>query len=293
MKGATVKPYSSAREDRDYLLEYKSIDLASLERVDLLDVPVDNVNRDEAVARIMDMVERKEGPHFVFFADPVKLMQVRPGKKLSFIARDSDLILADGAGLPWAARKLGTPLKERIPLIAFLMDVIRLSVKREFTIYLLGSRMEFLEKVFLNLTRSFPGVRIIGRQGGYFNEERGERIKESLRKSSPDIIFLGMGFPVQELWSRENIQSLSRAVVIGVDGAFDILSGMERKAPDYFQVRGLTWFWRTLIRPMNLIRWFAMMGFYIRTFFRGIKVNRKRRKAQKQAAAEMSATSDS
>ena len=94
MKGATVKPYSSAREDRDYLLEYKSIDLASLERVDLLDVPVDNVNRDEAVARIMDMVERKEGPHFVFFADPVKLMQVRPGKKLSFIARDSDSQIA-------------------------------------------------------------------------------------------------------------------------------------------------------------------------------------------------------
>ena len=156
MKGATVKPYASAREDRDYLLDYKSIDLSSLEKVDLLDVPVDNVDRDEAVACIMDMVERKDGPHFVFFADPVKLMQIRPGKKHSFIARDSAMILADGAGLPWAAQKLGTPLKERIPMIAFLMDVIRLSVKREFTIYLLGSRMEYLEKVFLNLPGASP-----------------------------------------------------------------------------------------------------------------------------------------
>lgn len=281
-----MKPYASAREDRDYLLDYKSIDLSSLERVDLLDVPVDNVNRDEAVARIMDMVERKDGPHFVFFADPIKLMQIRPGKKLSFIARDSSMILADGAGLPWAASKLGGPLKERIPMIAFLMDVIRLSVKREFTIYLLGSRMEYLEKVFLNLTRSFPGVRIIGRQGGYFNQERGERIKESLRKSSPDIIFVGMGFPIQELWTRDNIQSLSKAVVIGVDGAFDILSGMERKAPDYFQVRGLTWLWRTFIRPMNLIRWFAMIGFYLRTVFRGFKVSRRKKKELKELKEE-------
>ena len=115
-----MKPYASAREDRDYLLDYKSIDLSSLEKVDLLDVPVDNVDRDEAVACIMDMVERKDGPHFVFFADPVKLMQIRPGKKHSFIARDSAMILADGAGLPWAAQKQPVACGDVAPLLSCL-----------------------------------------------------------------------------------------------------------------------------------------------------------------------------
>ncbi len=265
----------SAKEDRDYLLEYKSINLGALDRHDVLDVPVDNLSRDEAVAVVLDLIEKKKGPYHVLFVDPLKLMRIRPGRKLSYIADQARLILPDGAGVCWAARRLGLPLKERIPMIAFIMDLIRVSVKKEFTIYLLGSRFEHLERVFINLQKSFPGVRIIGRQGGHFDAERETLIKESIRKSSPDVIFLGMGFPVQEEWMRENWQQLSRAVVIGVDGAFDVLSGKEKKAPDWAQVRGLAWFWRTITRPLYLDRVFLTLAFFLLTFFRSLRQKKK------------------
>ncbi|MBI3396365.1 MAG: WecB/TagA/CpsF family glycosyltransferase [Spirochaetia bacterium] len=273
----------SAKEDRDYLLEYKSINLNRLERLDILDVPVDNVTRDEAVAVVLDLIEKKKGPCHVFFADPLKLMRIRPRRKMHFISEQARLILPDGAGIGWAARKLGTPMKERIPMIAFLMDLIRLSVKKEFTIYLLGSRFENLERVFVNLQKSFPGVRIIGRQGGYFDLEREALIKESIRKSAPDMIFLGMGFPVQELWIRENWQHLSKAIIVGVDGAFDILSGKEKKAPDWAQIRGLTWLWRTLSRPLLVDRMFHTFHFFVLTFWRSFR--RPKNSAQTQTDA--------
>ena len=262
-----TKPYDTAREERDYLLEYKSIDLGSLYREEILGIPLDNVTRDEAVAVIMDLIEKKNGPQHIFFLDPEKLMRIRSRKKLKFIVEDARMILADGAGLLWGSEKLGHPLKERIPMIAFLMDVIRLSVKKDFTIYLLGSRSEHLEKVFMNLQKSFPGVRIIGRQSGYFNPARESLIKESLRKSAPDLIFLGMGFPLQEKWFRENKAHLSNAVVVGVDGAFDILSGKIKKGPDWAQTRGLIWLWRSVSRPWNVLRFYRMLSYYIKIFF--------------------------
>jgi len=269
-----LAPNFTAKEDRDYLLEYKSIDIRRLSRIMLLDVAMDNVTRDEAVAVILDRIEKKKGPFHVFFADPIKLMQIRPGRRLNFIAEQAGLILADGAGLGWASIKLNSPLKERIPMIATLMDLIRLAAMKDFTIYLLGSRMDYIEKVFFNLQRSFPGVRIIGRQGGHFDSTREQLIKESLRKSSPDIIFLGMGFPLQEQWIRENQAYLGSAVVVGVDGAFDILSGQEKKAPDWAQTRGLAWFWRTISRPLLVDRMIAMIYFFILTRYRRFRLKR-------------------
>lgn len=75
----------TAKEDRDYILEYKSIDLSGLKRETILDVPVDNITRDEAVAAILEMVEKKDGPHHVLFLDPLKLMRIRRSKKLGFV----------------------------------------------------------------------------------------------------------------------------------------------------------------------------------------------------------------
>lgn len=265
----------SAKEDRDYILEYKSMDLSNLKREELLDVPVDNVSRDEAVAAILDMIEKKNGPHHILFLDPLKLMRLRRSKKIGFISDQARMVLADGGGLEWAARKLGVALKERIPMIAMIMDLVRLAAKRDLTIYLLGSRMENLERVFFNLQRSFPGVRIIGRQEGYFNKDREVLVKEALRKSSPDLIFLGLGFPLQEIWMRDNWQYLSNAVVIGVDGSFDVLSGKQKKAPDNVQLAGFAWLWRTLTRPFLIDRLFATMGFYLMVTWRAFRRKKK------------------
>lgn len=273
MDSGIIEPelYSSAREDRDYLLDYISVDLRSLRRESILDVPVDNVSRDEAVALLLDLVDKKKGPHMVLFADPIKLSAIRPGRKNHWIAETARVILPDGAGLLWASRMLRRPLKERVPMIAFLMDLVRLSLKKEYTIYLLGSRLETVERVFQNLNKSFPGVRIIGRHGGHFDEQRAELVRQALKKTAPDIIFLGMGFPNQEKWFRDNTDYLGRSVVVCVDGAFDVLSGNEKKAPDWAQTRGLAWFWRTITRPWRLIRFMRMIRFFLSAIVRNLK----------------------
>jgi len=228
------------------------------------------------LAKVFDFLEKKAGPYFVQFLDPIKLMRIRPNRKLAGFA-DADLLLAEGGGLEWACRRLRRPFKGRIPLIAFLMDLFRLAHKKNYTVYILGSTPEYVERVYQNLTRSMPGLRIIGRQSGHFNQEREQLIKESMRKSAPDIILIGMGFPTQELWMRANQDCLGNAVVIGLDGAIDVLSGKKKKAPDGIQLKGLVWFWRVLVQPYRLDKLWWMFRFYSLVLWRALKgwINQK------------------
>lgn len=266
--------YSSARDDRDYLLEYKAIDLDSLEHFDLLGVRIDNVTRDEAIASILHHAELREKPTHILFLDPLKFMRVRPGKKLSRLAENSHMNLVDGGGLDHACEKLGYPIRERIPMISLIMDLIRAAWKKNLTIYFLGSRLENLEKINKMFQRIYPGIRIIGRQSGYFDAGREALIKESIRKSSPHIVLLGMGFPRQEIWMEKNREFLGNAVVISVDGAFDVLSGAEKKAPDSIQLNGYAWLWRTFMRPWNVVRFFTFLSFYTTVFIQSLKKTR-------------------
>ncbi len=266
-------------EERDTLLVYKSIDLNLLNKIHLLDVPIDNVSRDEAMAKVLDFLEKKDKVRFVLFIDPIKLMRIRPKKKYEKFL-ESDLILAEGKGIDWALKKFNYHLKERISIISFLMDLFRLAHKCDYTIYLLGSKPENIEKVYQNISRNLPGIRIIGRQTGYFSKQWEEKIKESMRKSSPDIVIVGMGFPKQEKWIRDNLdiftfkdpknpKKVKHSLVIGVDNAFDILSG-NKKIPDFIQLHGLQWFWRLITKPYRVDRWFYLLKFYILIFWRSV-----------------------
>lgn len=267
-----MKTESFVWEEKDILLEYKSIDLNQLKRTSILNVPIDNVTRDEAMAKILNFLEDKKKVRFILFLDPIKLMKIKSNKKYQNFL-ESDLILTEGKGLQWASKKLkqSAPIKERISMISFLMDLFRLAHKSKYTIYLLGSKEENIEKVYKNLSRNLPGLQIVGRQSGYFTKEWEEKIKESLRKCSPDIVLVGMGFPKQETWIRNNLEIFSYenknlklkkySVVIGVDNAFDILAG-KRNVPSYFQVNGLQWFWRLLTKPYRIDRWWYILKFY-------------------------------
>ena len=272
----------SVKEDRDDLLVYKSIDLKQLKRIRILGLPLDNLSRDEVLAYMLAAIEDKNGCQHIFFIDPIKLLRLRFSRKLKPILKQASLVLADGGGLLWASRRLGTPLKERVPMIAIIIDTMRLAMRCDFTVYLMGSHPEHVNEVFFNFQRSFPNVRVIGRHSSSLSKEKESLIKESLRKSAPDIVFLGMEFPHQELWIKENKKYLGNTVILGVDDSFEVLSGISKKNPDWIQTRGLDWIWYTLKHPWYINRFFAIFYFYLYSLIRSLFVfNRKKKKKVK------------
>lgn len=255
--------HNSSKEERDYILEYQRVDLNDLSKTDILGVEFDNVSRDQAAAIIINFIKKKEKFHHILFIDPVKLMSFKSGKKLNRIPKKASLVLAESGGLRWAARQMGLELKEKISIISLMMDLIRYSEKNELTLFFLGSKEATIEKLFFNLIKHFPDIRIVGRHSGYLNQERELMVKEAIRKTSPDIIFLAMDFPEQEIWIENNTGYFGKSVVIGTWGSFDILSGKVPKMPEFFQANGLYWLWKVITRPWRIVKLWNTIKFFL------------------------------
>jgi N-acetylglucosaminyldiphosphoundecaprenol N-acetyl-beta-D-mannosaminyltransferase len=243
--------YESYKEERDLILEYNQIKMDDINIVNINGVGVDNVNLSQAVVKTMNMINDNH-VHHIMLLNPYKIQKIKSNQELQLISNMADLHLASGAGINWAAKMLKKPLKERVPALSYIMDLIRISEKNQYTIFLVGGKPEITEKAFFNIKKSFPNIRIVGRHGGYFNIDREKSVIEAMRKSQANIILVGLGFPKEDKWIYKIKNKFTNTIFISVGGSFDIISGEIKKAPAYFMKNGLDWLYRILIRPWRI-----------------------------------------
>jgi N-acetylmannosaminyltransferase (EC 2.4.1.187) len=90
---------------------------------------------------------------------------------------------------------------------------------------------------------------------------------EDINRSKPDIIFVGFGFPKQELWIDKNKDKINATVMIGNGGVIDVLSGRVNRAPDIFIKLNLEWFYRLIKNPSRIKRQIYLPMFLIKVIF--------------------------
>ena len=258
--------YYSSKEE-DIMLEYSQISLEDANVVNILNVSIDNLTIQQAVYKVIKMVEEK-GVHHVITLNPYKLMRIKSNSDLRLIYDKADMHIAAGAGIQWAAEMLKKPIKERIPLLSFIMEIVRISEIKEYGIFLVGGKPEITERAFFNIRKSFPNIRIVGRHGGYFDSDREKSVIEAMRKSEANIIFVGLGFPKEDKWIYKYKSEFKNTVLISVGGSIDIISGEIKKAPPYFMEKGLDWFYRIITRPWRIGRLLRTALFFVITLFK-------------------------
>jgi N-acetylglucosaminyldiphosphoundecaprenol N-acetyl-beta-D-mannosaminyltransferase len=104
---------------------------------------------------------------------------------------------------------------------------------------------------------SYEGVVIAGMYAppfGDFSDEEIERQCAAIEAASPDIVWVGLGAPKQELWMARVRSQISAPVLIGVGAVFDFVSGTRRRAPRWMQCLGLEWSYRLGQEPKRLWR---------------------------------------
>lgn len=254
--------YESYKEERDLILEYNQVDMADSKITNIQGIGIDNITRAQAVVRVMDMI-KSGGVYHIVSLNPYKLLRFKGNADLRIVCNTADMHLPAGAGLEWAGKMLKTPLKERIPVLSFMMDLIRISEIKEFSFFLVGGKPEIAERAFFNIRKSFPKIRIVGRHGGYFSEEREKSVIEAIRKSEPNIIFVGLGFPREDRWIYKIRKEFKNAIFISVGGCIDIISGEVKKAPAFFMEHGLDWFYRIITKPWRIGRLIGTAFFFL------------------------------
>ena len=162
------------------------------------------------------------------------------------------LVLPDSTPLMWAARALGRPLADRASNL--MLDLCGAAARRGDTVYLLGGSRQVVAHAVAGLEERFPGIRVTGCHHGYFSEDDEDEVIRAVDRIGPDLLFVGMGSPKQELWMARNAARMRHGVAVCVGGAFNYVAGEVSRAPGWVQRAGLEWFWRFLHEPRRLFR---------------------------------------
>src|SRR5699024_1456336 len=186
-------------------------------------------------------------------------------ERLKKLINKGSLVIPDGIGLIYAAKIKKRPLPQRVTGFDLSINMIELANKKKLSIYLLGGKPGVSEEAAKNIVKKYPNVKIAGYQHGYFKEEK--EIISKINESNPDILFVGLGFPKQEVWIDTNKGKLNSKVVIGNGGTMDILAGKVKRAPEIYQKLGLEWFYRLLKEPSRIKRQIVIPKFILQVIF--------------------------
>lgn len=216
-------------------------------------IRMDALDLRQAVTRVVDVIETG-GYLLIGMINAAKFVAMRKNDSLGGALRRCGLVLADGQAVVWASALLGAPLPERVAGIDLFTELLGEASRRGYRVYLLGARPEVLADCVAEITRRFPGLVIAGSRDGYFSPAQDRQVAERIRQASPDVLFVGMSSPRKELFGARWGHFTGAKVVHGVGGSFDIMAGITKRAPVWWQRHGLEWLYRALQEPVRLGR---------------------------------------
>ncbi|MBI5701305.1 WecB/TagA/CpsF family glycosyltransferase [Candidatus Saganbacteria bacterium] len=240
-----------------------------IEQIKLADVIVDNVTMAEALDKLQELIASKV-PSIIVTPNPEIIVSSQNDPELKAIINNADLRLPDGISMVVVSKILGSPLKERVSGIDFLLASCKLAENRGWSIYLLGSSETVVKKTAENLQVQFPKLKIAGYHNGFFNtKEEESSIITSIANIKPTIVFVGLGAGRQERWLAKNMKGIGSStalgvnsgVGIGVGGSFDVISGLKKRAPVIYQKLYIEWLYRLITEPQRWKRQLALPRF--------------------------------
>lgn len=241
------------------------------EKIDVRGVRFDNVTPDEASEIVKNHINNGHGCMAVFTPNSEIVQGCIERPDHYEIINSAELIIPDGIGVVKASKILGTPLKCRVTGFDLGESVIRMSAEPEhgWKIYFLGGKPDIAELAAEKMREKYPKVNFCGMHDGFFSKsgEENEKIKEDIRNSGADILFVCFGAPAQEKWVFENRKDLPDIkLMLALGGSIDGYAGVAKRAPKIFIKLGLEWLYRLICDPKRIRRMMKLPKFYFGTW---------------------------
>jgi N-acetylglucosaminyldiphosphoundecaprenol N-acetyl-beta-D-mannosaminyltransferase len=174
----------------------------------------------------------------------------------------ADIATPDGMPIVWALRSFGFKKQQRVYGPTLMLALCRSAAETGQRIFLYGAREETLARLSTRLRDRFPELAIVGSHAPPFRaltQSEDEEIQEKIRRSDPDLVFVGISTPKQEKWMYEHRHCFPGVTLIGVGAAFDFHSGRIKQAPAWMQRNGLEWLFRLSREPARLWRRYLLI----------------------------------
>lgn len=224
----------------------------------LLGVPISQLSQEEILAQVKVFLAEPKfhriataNPEFLVLADTDQVF------KNSLLA--ADLCVADGFGIVLTGLLRGKKIT-RFPGVDLFHEVLTIAERDGHSVFLVINKdgLSSYEEICTALLNEYPRLAIQG-----VNIFVGEALDSRFKIQDSKIILCNFGAPEQELFL-ESIRNNPGDVrlAMGVGGAFDFLTGKQKRAPRCLRIIGLEWLWRLILQPKRWKRiWNAVIVF--------------------------------
>jgi len=227
----------------------------------VLGVRVDAVQIPEVISRITDWVEERRTGNYIAVTGMHGVVEAQQNPKFSSILNQASLVVADGMPLVWIGRRYGFNLQRRVYGPELLETFCRATGDR-YCHFFYGGAPGVAEQLSEALQQRF-GIRVGGVYSPPFrplNASEKQCLQQLILDSRPDILWVGLSTPKQEIWMAEYRDLLGVPVMVGVGAAFDFLTGRTSQAPRWMREHGLEWLFRLATEPRRLWKRYLIGG---------------------------------
>lgn len=232
-------------------------------RVKIMGAQVASMTEAEAVQTIVSAAAEGRG-HWTVTANLDHIRRYRCEPLARRLIDSADLVLADGTPLIWASRLAGQTMPERVAGSDMVWSISEMAGHEGMSVFLLGGDPGVAERAAAILSARCPGLRIAGTACPAVGFERDaqelERIRAALAQSAPQIVFVALGFPKQDLLIADLRDLLPHTAFIGVGISLSFITGDVPRAPRWTHPLGLEWVHRLMQEPRRLMHRYLAQG---------------------------------
>lgn len=169
----------------------------------------------------------------------------------------------DGIGAVMALKKHGYKDVVKIPGCELWLKIITSLYEEGKSFYLVGGKQEVIESTVEKLQRKFLGICIANYRNGYIKtEDERQALITDIATKKPDVVFVAMGSPKQELLMEEMFGQ-HKAIYQGLGGSFDVYTGYVKRAPRWWVDHNLEFAYRLVKQPSRIKRQIHLVRFLL------------------------------
>jgi N-acetylglucosaminyldiphosphoundecaprenol N-acetyl-beta-D-mannosaminyltransferase len=225
-------------------------------RANVLGVAVDALDLEGALERVCKVLESDERGYVCAVGVHGVLTALRD-KRMARALGDASLVIPDGTPTVWVGRLQRCAQMGHVPGPKLMKEIFRREEFAHLTHYLYGGKEGVADQLAGNLAMKFPHARIVGTHTPPFRAltpaEEAALIEE-IEALKPDIFWVGISTPKQEMFMRRMVGHLNTRLMFGVGAAFDFHTGRIRDCAPWIKAAGFQWLHRLVQDPKRLWR---------------------------------------
>jgi len=227
---------------------------SELTRVNILGVGISAINMPLALDQLACWIEERQRVYVVVCpVHPIMASQFDDHQRAAL--NGAAMVTPDGMPVVYVSRIMGHRQVDRVYGPDLMLAFSAVLAQRGYTSYYYGGAEGVPEQLAETLTRRFPGLKVAGTYSPPFRAlmpDEEQAVIDQINAAQPDVVWVGLGAPKQELWMAAMRERLNAPVLIGVGAAFDFLTGRKPQAPRWMQRHALEWVFRLAHEPRRL-----------------------------------------